>query len=872
MGLTPMMQQYLEIKQSCQDCILFFRLGDFYEMFFEDAKIVSQELELTLTGRDCGLEERAPMCGVPYHSAETYISKLIEKGYKVAICEQVEDPNEAKGIVRREIVKIVTPGTLLEGNLLEDDKNNYISCIKRINTGFSISICDVSTGDFLVTSMENNNIYIIIDELFKYKPSEILIIDVKNNDILINSIKEKFNSLIELVDESQNFTEFKNHFGEKINILNELELGSSSTLFEYLKNTQKSMLGNINDIIKYQINNYMLLDSSTRRNLELTETIINKTKKGSLFWILDKTQTSMGARNLRRWIEAPLTDITEIKNRIDAVEELINNIYHLDNLRESLKKIYDIERLVSKIVYGSANARDLVSLKNSISELPNIKVTLQSFKSNLLKGIYTDFDTLEDIYNLIDLSIDNNPPISIKEGNIIKKGYNKEVDKYRLASIEGKNWIASLEQKEKEATGIKSLKVGYNKVFGYYIEVTKANLSNIPEDRYIRKQTLSNAERFITPELKEIENTILNAEDNLLKLEYELFVDIRNKISNQSSRIQKVAKQLAILDTIQSFAKVSIENNYTKPSLNNDGIISLKEARHPVIEKMINEPFVPNDCFIDKSNNMILIITGPNMAGKSTFMRQVAIISLMAQIGCYVPAKSANLPIVDKIFTRIGASDDISSGKSTFMVEMSEVSYILKNATSNSLLILDEVGRGTSTFDGLSIAWSVVEYIANKIKAKTLFATHYHELTELEDKYSCIKNYSIEVKEFDNKVIFLHKIKRGKVDQSYGIEVAKLAGLPDEVILNAKVILSELENSKEIHISKNILNDKLNYNNKIKENEKEIAAEKMELTLFNYKENEIINEIKELDILNMTPMQAFNYIYDLVNRVKKIRS
>ncbi|MCX7695828.1 MAG: DNA mismatch repair protein MutS [Caloramator sp.] len=873
MGLTPMMQQYLEIKNSCKDCILFFRLGDFYEMFFEDAKIVSKELEITLTGRDCGLEERAPMCGVPYHSAETYISKLIERGYKVAICEQVEDPNEAKGIVRREIVKIITPGTLLEGNLLEDDKNNFIACIKRIDTGFSISVCDVSTGDFFVTSMDNNNIYIITDELFKYKPSEVLIIETKSNDLLINSIKEKFNSLVEVVDEIQNYTEFKNHFGEKINILNELELECSSTLFDYLKNTQKSILGNINDITKYQINNYMLLDSSTRRNLELTETIINKTKKGSLFGILDKTRTSMGARNLRRWIEAPLTNIIEINNRLDAVEELINNIYHLDNLRESLKKVYDIERLLSKIVYGSANARDLISLKNSISELPYIKTILQNFNSNLLKGIYNDFDTLEDIYNLINISIDDNPPISVKEGNIIKKGFNENVDKYRLASIEGKNWIANLEQKEKETTGIKSLKVGFNKVFGYYIEVTKANLSYIPEDRYIRKQTLSNAERFITPELKEIENTILNAEDNLLKLEYEIFVDIRNKVAAQSNRIQKTAKLIAILDTIQSFAKVSIENNYTKPSINNDGIISLKEARHPVIENMINEPFVPNDCFIDNSDNMILIITGPNMAGKSTFMRQVAIISLMSQIGCFVPAKSANLPIVDKIFTRIGASDDISSGKSTFMVEMSEVSYILKNATSKSLLILDEVGRGTSTFDGLSIAWSVVEYIANKIKAKTLFATHYHELTELEDKYKCIKNYSIEVKEFDNKVIFLHKIRRGKVDQSYGIEVAKLAGLPDEVILKAKEILAHLEDNKDSHISKNTFNNKFTYKDSQKKgNEKEIAAERLELNLFNYKENEIINELSELDILNMTPMQAFNYIYDLINRVKRIRS
>lgn len=868
MALTPMMQQYLEIKEKCKDCILFFRLGDFYEMFFEDAKIASKELELTLTGRDCGLDDRAPMCGVPYHSSESYITKLIEKGYKVAICEQIEDPSIAKGIVKRDIVKIITPGTLIEGNLLNEDKNNYILAINSNEKKFSISICDVSTGDFLLTSFEKN-ISILTDEISKFKPSEILVIDTIYNDTLIKTLKERFNCLVEKIIPSEDIIHLQNHFKLNINLYEELEMQTANTLFKYISETQKSSLDYITKIDYYNINNFMFIDSSTRKNLELTETIINNTKKGSLFWVLDKTLTSMGARNLRRWIEEPLVNINQITERLDAVEELTKNVYILGNLKEHLKNIYDIERLISKIVSGIANARDLLALKNSIKHLPETKESLAQLNSKLFIDIYNNFDVLNDIYIKIDQSINENPPVGIKEGGIIKEGFNEEVDKLRKASKEGKNWIANLEQQERELTGIKSLKVGFNKVFGYFIEVTRANLQNVPENRYIRKQTLANAERFITPELKEIENTILNAEDNVMKLEYDLFVQIRTEISQHSQRIQNIAKLISIIDTLQSFASVAIENNYCKPTINSKGIIQLIDSRHPVIEKMLNEPFVPNDCILDQNENLILIITGPNMAGKSTFMRQIALITLMAQIGCFVPAKDANISVVDRIFTRIGASDDLSSGRSTFMVEMSEVSNILKNATNKSLLILDEVGRGTSTFDGLSIAWAVIEYLAKKIKAKTLFATHYHELTDLEETYSCIKNYSIVVKELNDTVIFLHKIKRGKADQSYGIEVAKLAGLPEDVILNAKEILSRLEQQK-IEIQNSTIENNSVLEKKDKQRVNEVAISKYELNLFNYQENEIINQLKETDILNMTPMEAFNFLYTLITKAKKL--
>ncbi|MDO6355439.1 DNA mismatch repair protein MutS [Caloramator sp. CAR-1] len=857
MGLTPMMQQYLEIKEQHKDCILFFRLGDFYEMFFEDAEIASRELEIALTGRDCGLDKRAPMCGVPYHSAESYIAKLIEKGYKVAICEQVEDPKLAKGIVKREITRIITPGTIIESSMLNEKANNYIICIYNSTSKLGLAICDVSTGDFFVTSFDNEKNK-LIDELSKYAPSELLIIEEKPNSTIneqLEIIKGRYNCLISQIEKYDNL-DILDKF--KTDNFNGEEIISAATLLKYLTDTQKSSLGHITSIKKYNISDFMILDSFTRKNLELTETLRTRSKKGTLIDVLDKTLTAMGGRLLRKWIEEPLMNIKEINKRLEAVEEFIDNIYISSDLREFLRNIYDIERILSKISCESANARDLNALKQSISMLPDIKAALKECRSDLIREIENDFDTLDDIYNLINAAIIENPPVSVKEGGIIKSGYNQEVDKLRDAMLNGKNWIAELEQREKEETGIKSLKVGYNKVFGYYIEITKANLSLIPKDRYIRKQTLANAERFITPELKEIEENILGAESKIVELEYELFVDVRNKVYSQVERIKKIAQYLAIIDVLLSFARVSFENNYVKPEITNDGIIEIIDGRHPVVEKVISSPFVPNDTILDNKENMIIIITGPNMAGKSTYLRQVALITLLSQVGCFVPAKKAKISIVDRIFTRIGASDDLSLGQSTFMVEMTEVSNILKNATKNSLIILDEVGRGTSTYDGLSIAWSVIEYINKSIGAKTLFATHYHELTELEGKIKGVKNYCISVKEHGDDIIFLRKIVRGGADQSYGIQVAKLAGLPDEVIKKAKEILAKLEE---------------NDINKIKKDEviKEVATtSSFEINLFNYQENEIIEELKNIDILNITPIEALNRLYSLTNKAKKL--
>ncbi|TDT61527.1 DNA mismatch repair protein MutS [Fonticella tunisiensis] len=869
MALTPMMQQYLEIKEQCKDCILFFRLGDFYEMFFEDAEIASRELELVLTGRDCGLDKRAPMCGVPYHSSESYISKLIEKGYKVAICEQVEDPALAKGIVKREIIRIVTPGTVMESSLLDEKKNNYIGCLYFSRDGFSLSVCDISTGEFLTTSSKGS-LSRAVDELSKYNPAELLIIDnnIQNREKLEKTIKERFNLLLSFVKhDSPENNIILERFNDDLSSLNEDELNCCGCLYKYIYETQKNSLGHIVHIKKYELNDFMVLDASTRKNLELTQTIFGKQRKGSLLWALDKTQTSMGSRLLRKWIEEPLISQDEINKRLDSVEELMNNVYLSSDLKEYLKNVYDIERLISKISCGSANARDLISLKESLRFLPDIKAAISVCKTKLLSNIYENFDTLDDVYKLIDCSIADNPPLQLKEGGIIKEGYEPEIDKLREAMINGREWIANLEQKEREETGIKSLKVGYNKVFGYYIEITKSNLSSIPEGRYIRKQTLANAERFITPELKEIENLVLGAEEKVVELEYEKFVSIRAEVSKEVTRIQKMARYIAIIDVLLSFSQVSFENNYVKPKISSDGEIDIKDGRHPVVEKVIQGIFVPNDTFLNLKDDVISIITGPNMAGKSTYMRQVALITLMAQIGCFVPARSAKISIVDRIFTRIGASDDLSSGKSTFMVEMSEVSNILQNATRNSLIILDEVGRGTSTFDGLSIAWSVVEYIGRRIGAKTLFATHYHELTELEGKIKGVKNYCISVKEHGDDILFLRKIIRGGADQSYGIQVAKLAGLPDEVVSKAKEILSKLEESD---INKNI-----------KENIKkdEIAATAIDetksrkdeqISMFNYKENEIIVELKEIDIVNITPMEAMNILYTLSQKAKKM--
>lgn len=869
MGLTPMMQQYLEIKEQCKDCILFFRLGDFYEMFFEDAELVSRELELVLTGRDCGLEKRAPMCGVPFHAADGYIARLIEKGYKVAICEQVEDPSVAKGIVKREIIRIVTPGTVIESNLLEEGRNNYLGCLYIEEDSFAISLCDISTGNFLTTSSKGKYT-IAMDELSKYNPSELVLIEneYSSDSRVIKSINERFNLLLNIISFDSNVLfKIKDRFRNDSMELNDSELFSAACIYDYISQTQKNSLSNIVSIRRYSISDYMVMDSNSRRNLELTETIRGKSKKGSLLWVLDKTQTSMGSRMLRKWIEEPLVKRDAIIKRLDVVEELIDNIYLSSDLKEFLHNVYDMERIISKISFGAANGKDLISLKESLKHLPDIQALLSGCKSILFREIYEDFDTLEDVYKLIDSSICDNPPMQIKEGGIIRDGYNHEVDKLREAMTNGKSWIANLEQKEKEVTGVKSLKIGYNKVFGYYIEITKSNLSNVPEGRYIRKQTLSNAERFITPELKEMEDLILGAEHKITDLEYQLFIDIRDKIAKEVERIQRTANYVSTIDALLSFSFVSNENNYTKPDITTDGSISIIEGRHPVVERVIQGIFVPNDTNLNTDKDMIAIITGPNMAGKSTYMRQVALITLMAQIGCFVPANYAKISVVDRIFTRIGASDDLSSGKSTFMVEMSEVSNILQNASKNSLIILDEVGRGTSTFDGLSIAWSVVDYISKNIGAKTLFATHYHELTELEGRLNGVKNFCISVKEHGEDILFLRKIIRGGADQSYGIQVAKLAGLPNEVVNKAREILKFLEES--------------DINNKISDTKSDAKKDEIAVTaatknssnqisLFDFRENEIVDELKNIDILNLTPIEAMNKLYGLCSKAKKM--
>lgn len=902
MALTPMMRQYLEIKDRYKDCILFFRLGDFYEMFFEDAKTASRELELVLTGRDCGLEERAPMCGVPFHSSKGYISRLIAKGYKVAICEQVEDVSVAKGIVKRDVIKVITPGTFVDENN-EQYMNTYISVIVEEDDFLSIASSDILTGEFKVTSFKNNS-SLLLDELSKISPKEILV-DSGMSVELLKTIKHNIPALITTRNYDEDIAtieELREKFTpQAIEELDIYCIKSSAVLLKYIFDTQKMNLSNINVLERYYIVNYMTIDSNSRRNLELVESLKEKSKKGSLIWVMDKSATSMGGRTLRRWIEEPLIVKTKIENRLEAVEELKNKVYFNEDLRELLKNIYDIERIVGKISNQNVNGKDLNSLKISLEKVPEIKKQLSACNSKMLKNYFENLDELEDIKILLENSIIEDPALTIKDGNIIKNGYNDEVDRLREAKLNGKQWIASLENREREFTGIKSLKVGYNKVFGYYIEISKSNYSSIPEGRYVRKQTLANAERFITQELKEIEEEILGAEDKLTKLEYELFIDIRNKVEQEISRLQKTAKILGEIDVLSTFALIAIENNYVKPTINENGIIDIKEGRHPVVEKVIDKgEFISNNTIVDDRDNQMLLITGPNMAGKSTYMRQVALITIMAQLGSFVPAKEANISICDKVFTRIGASDDLAGGKSTFMVEMWEVSNILKNATSNSLVLLDEVGRGTSTYDGLSIAWAVIEYISSKIKCKTLFATHYHELTKLEGLIEGVRNYSVSVKEIDENIIFLRKIISGGADQSYGIEVAKLAGVPNNVINRAKEILSGLENnSVEIKVEKKELN-----NNDIKEKvemqlissefseiEEEIAiieesnSEKnisdqvkeksdnldIQLDFMSIEKDNLIKELAELDIMSLTPMDAMNTLYNLCKDAKKIK-
>ncbi|HHW70527.1 MAG TPA: DNA mismatch repair protein MutS [Clostridiales bacterium] len=860
-SLTPMMQQYLQIKEQHRDALLFFRLGDFYELFFEDAITASKELEITLTGRDCGLEERAPMCGVPYHSVEGYIARLIEKGYKIAICEQLEDPSEAKGIVKRDVVRIITPGTLVETSMLDEKTNNYLVSLYKGQGYWGISIVDVSTGEFLISQVESDK---LIDELTRIQPSEIIIEE---------NIKSLEQELIELIEKNLNIyvtsyhswafdkdTSYKcllRHFN-----VSSLEgygcehmtygICAAGALIEYLSETQKNTLQHINRIQTYYLNKYMVLDFHTRRNLELVETMRSKQKKGSLLWLLDKTNTAMGGRLLKHWIQQPLTNPEEINKRLEAIEELTQKFNLMEQLKDNLNLVYDLERLASKVCYGSVNARDLISLKESVKVLPNIKELLEECTSVLLKEIYENLDPLEDIYSLIAESIIDDPPITIKEGNIIKDNFNDQLDYYRKALNEGKSWIASLELKEKKTTGIKTLKVGFNKVFGYYIEVTKSYLDKVPE-HYIRKQTLVNAERYITPELKKVEDDILAAEEKSIKLEYEIFAEIRENIAKQVERIQDSAQKIALLDTLWSLSKVALDNGYIKPIVNNEGIIQINNGRHPVVEQtLLHEQFVPNDTYLDMDENRIMIITGPNMAGKSTYMRQVALIVLMAQIGSFVPAEEATIGVVDRIFTRVGASDDLAAGQSTFMVEMSEVANILNNATPNSLLILDEIGRGTSTFDGLSIAWAVVEYIceSKNIGAKTLFATHYHELTELEGQYKGVKNYKIAVKEYGDDIIFLRKIMKGSADKSFGIQVAKLAGLPNPVVERAKIILEQLESADVHNVQK----------------KKDIPNH--QLTFFDSTPTKIEKILKKVDIVNITPLEALNILNELVEEVK----
>ena len=865
---SPMMQHYLSMKEQYKDCILFYRLGDFYEMFFDDAITVSRELELTLTGKECGQEERAPMCGVPFHAAEIYISRLISKGYKVAICEQLEDPKFAKGMVKRDVIRVVTPGTVMEANLLDDKKNNYIMCIYKNGIYFGLTVCDITTGDFRTTEIkENNNFSMLLDEISKYSPAELvvnqLMFDSKEE---IDKIKERFEIYITKLEENL-FTEDYEKLSEKYKIVDDddnevanldsyiLAVAATNALLAYLLETQKNNLDHINKLVIYNTTKYMALDINARRNLEITEKLRDKSKKGTLLWVLDKSCTSMGGRLIRRWLNNPLLNVKQINKRLDAVQELKDNIILRGDIAESLKKVYDIERLASKISYGSANGRDLISLKNSAKQLPEIKKILSNANSELLKELHKNLDTLKDVYDIINKTIVEEPPISVKEGGLIKKGYNSEIDQLKEATTEGKNWIIQLEVREREQTGIKGLKVGFNKVFGYYIEVTKSNMSLVP-DRYIRKQTLTNGERYITEELKNLENQILGAEEKVVNLEYNVFVEVRDKIEAQVERLQKSAQIIATLDALCSFAIVAEDQNYVRPTVDNEGIIDIKEGRHPVIEKILpSGGFVQNDTYLDKDQNRLAIITGPNMAGKSTYMRQVALITLMAQCGSFVPAETAKIGIVDKIFTRVGASDDLSMGQSTFMVEMMEVAQILKEATANSLVILDEIGRGTSTYDGLSIAWAVAEYISNKEKcgAKTLFATHYHELTDLENKLDGVKNYSIAVKEKGEDIIFLRKIVKGGTDESYGVHVAKLAGVPQVVTKRANEILKSIER-------KNVLNNK-----KIeKENKQEAAGQ---LTMFNFKLAEIAHELDKVDVNELTPIEALNTLVKLKEKM-----
>lgn len=875
--LTPMMQQYVETKEQYSDCILFYRLGDFYEMFFDDAITASRELEITLTGKNCGLEERAPMCGVPYHAVDSYLSRLVAKGYKVAICEQMEDPATAKGLVKREVVRIVTPGTTVDPQALDETKNNYIMCVAYIGDSYGVSVADVTTGEYFVTEIGDSSQ--LFDEITHLMPSELICNEAfYMSGMDLDDLKGRLGITIYALD-SWYFDDaicrrtLKEHF--KVSSMEGLGIGDfdcgvigAGALLVYLKETQKTDLVQLSHLTRYVTGKYMVLDSSTRRNLELSETLREKQKRGSLLWVLDKTKTAMGARMLRKQLEQPLIDKRQVEMRLDAVEELLDNAICREEMREYLTPVYDLERLLSKITYKSANPRDLTAFHSSLSMLPHIRCILEEMRSPLLREILGEMDALEDICGLIGRAICEDPPLAMKEGGIIREGYSEEVDRLRNAKTEGKDWLAKLEEEEREKTGIKNLRIKYNKVFGYYLEVTNSFKDLVP-DYYTRKQTLANAERYITPRLKELEDTILGAEDKLYALEYELYCEVRDTIGQEVVRIQNTAKAVAQLDMLASLAVVAERNRYVRPKINEKGVINIKDGRHPVVEQMIpNDMFIANDTYLDDRKDRISIITGPNMAGKSTYMRQTALIVLMAQVGSFVPAASADIGIVDRIFTRVGASDDLASGQSTFMVEMTEVANILRNATRHSLLILDEIGRGTSTFDGLSIAWAVVEHISNTrlLGAKTLFATHYHELTELEGKIDNVHNYCIAVKEKGDDIVFLRKIVKGGADRSYGIQVAKLAGVPDPVIERAKEIAEELSYADITTRVKDIASGGKETKKKTKKYDEVDMAQ---MSLFDtVRDDDVLEEIKNLDVSHLTPIDALNTLYQLQNKLK----
>ncbi len=883
--MTPMMQQYCKTKEEYKDCILFYRLGDFYEMFFDDAITASRELEITLTGKDCGMEERAPMCGIPYHAYENYMNRLVEKGYKVAICEQVEDPKTAKGIVKREVIQIVTPGTNMSANSLNETKNNYLMSIYR-GEHYGISFVDITTGDFYTTEVDRFSK--VMDEIAKFAPVEILINETITEEedgkymARLDQLHDKEHTMVSVMEDWYYETEMDERLiKEQFHVMNLEGLGlkdlsdaacSVGCLIYYLKDTQKGCVDHINHISTYHVEDYVVLDSASRRNLELCETMRDKNKRGSLLWVLDKTKTAMGARTLRAMVEQPCIRKDRIEERLDAVEAFNDSMITRDELREYLSAVYDLERLMTRITLKSANPRDLIAFKNSIGILPHVKSILREFPTGLLAQYESELDELEDLYAAIDAAIIEEPPILIKEGGMIKDGYNTTVDELKHAKSDGKQWLLDLEAKEREATGIKNLKIKFNKVFGYYFDVTNSFKDQVP-DYFIRKQTLANSERYSTDELEDIAGKILGAEDRLYGLEYDLYCELRDRLGLEVKRVQKTAKIIADLDAIASLAYVAEKNHFVRPSMNEEGRINIIEGRHPVVEKVLdNDSFITNDTYLDNDLNRVSIITGPNMAGKSTYMRQVALIVLMAQIGSFVPAKSADIGIVDRIFTRVGASDDLASGQSTFMVEMSEVANILRNATANSLLILDEIGRGTSTFDGLSIAWAVVEYISSKdlLGAKTLFATHYHELTELEGKLEGVNNYCISVKEVGDDIVFLRKIIKGGADKSYGIQVAKLAGVPDVVLARAKEIAAELSEhditvTAAADIMPKILED-VHSKGKSKGRSKDTDGQ---LSLFgNAEESSVVADIKALDLSNMTPMKALLYLNDLQERLK----